>query len=157
MRMNGKQISESLGISASEISESMDRNQIAGLVDHSKRIVNTMALSDFLISGIRYCFPVEIGGIVRGVPTAVSASPFIENIISGSESYVWPSPEGNGRGQAVEPLYRSVPDAALRDVDFYKLLVITDVLRMGRVREREVAIAELNNYLEQYARQHREN
>lgn len=157
MNMNGKQLSESLGISASEVSESMDRNRIAGLVDKSKSIVNTLALADFLTYGIRYCFPVEIGGIVRGVPTAVSASPFSEIIVSGNEAYVWPFPEGSGRGQAIEPLYRSVPEAALKDADFYKLLVITDILRMGRVREREIAIEELNKYLEQYARQQRKN
>ena len=153
MKMNGKQLAESLGISASEISEAMDRNRIAGLVDHSKSMVNTLALADFLTYGIRYCFPVEIGGIVRGVPTAVSASPFSESIASSKEAFVWPFSTGPGRGQAIEPLYRSVPEAAMNDADFYKLLAITDILRMGRARERELAIVELKGCLKHYEEQ----
>lgn len=96
-----------------------------------------------------------IGGIVCGIPRAASAIPFSESITSGEESYVWIYPTGPNRGQAIEPLYHSVPQATMRDADLYKLLAVTDALRMGRAREREPAIQELNKYLEQYARQQR--
>jgi len=157
MKMNGKQLAESLGISAAEVSESLERSRIAGLIDNSKSIVNTLSLKDFLTYGLRYCFPVTIGGIVKGVPTAISASPFSNQLVSGEESFVWPCIDGKSRGQAIEPLYPSVPNAVGTDTDFYKLMSIADVLRMGRVRERELAINELNFYLERYARQQREN
>jgi hypothetical protein len=43
-----------------------------------------------------------------------------------------------------------VPEAALRDEELYQLLVIADTLRMGRSREREIAVAELNKYIQRY-------
>lgn len=155
--LNGRQLSESLGISASEISEAMDRNAVAGLIDSTKSQINTLALKDFLVYGLKYCFPAVIGGIVRGVPTAVSAAPFSDSIVSGSETYVWPSPAGEGRGQAVEPLYHSVPEAVLKDTDFYRLMAIADVLRIGRAREKERAIDELKVYIARYERQQGKN
>lgn len=155
--MNGKQLAESLGISASEVSEALDRNLVAGLLDNTKSRVNTLALRDFLIYGLRYCFPVTIGGIVRGKPTALSASPFSDVILSGEDAFVWPSIEGEARGQSIDPLFPSVPIAVTKDEDFYKLMAIADILRMGRVRERELAIKELDSYFEQYVRQQQEN
>lgn len=156
-KMNGKQLAESLGISASEVSEALDRNLVAGLVDTSRSKVNTLALREFLIYGLRYCFPVTIGGIVRGTPTALSASPFSKDIISGEESFVWPFAEGSARGQAIEPLFHSLPLAVTKDDDFYRLMASADILRMGRVRERELAINELDSYCEQYVRQQQAN
>ena len=65
---------------------------------------------------------------------------------------MWHYLKGNARGQQIEPLYPSVPEAALRDPELYQLLVIVDTLRMGRAREREIAIQELavriNRYVE---------
>jgi hypothetical protein len=43
-----------------------------------------------------------------------------------------------------------VPEAAEKDPELYRLLVIADTLRMGRVRERNVAIQELDKYIEAY-------
>jgi hypothetical protein len=46
------------------------------------------------------------------------------------------------------PLYSSVPEAALRDTKLHELLALTDALRVGRAREREIAIFELNKRFE---------
>ena len=43
------------------------------------------------------------------------------------------------------PLYPTVPEAALRDEKLYELLALVDALRVGRVREREIAITALKN------------
>ena len=67
-----------------------------------------------------------------------------------SEQFVWRYIKGNARGQMIEPLYPSVPEAALRDEELYQLLVIADTLRMGRSREKEIAIAELNKHIQRY-------
>ena len=51
----------------------------------------------------------------------------------------------------IEPLCPSVPEAALRDQELYQLLVIADTLRMGRSREKEIAVAELDKHIRRYA------
>lgn len=148
--LSGNKIAESLGVSTSSVSVSLERCRISGLVDQQKKKVNVLALEEFLVHGIRYVFPAVTGRVVRGVPTFVSASPIREQIIPGSEAYVWPTPKGTARGQKVEPLYPSVPEAVQQDEELYQLLVIVDTLRLGRVREREIAIRELHNYIVRY-------
>ncbi|WP_228050130.1 hypothetical protein [Tychonema sp. LEGE 06208] len=51
------------------------------------------------------------------------------------------------RGQAIAPLYRSVPQAAKNDPELYALLSLIDALRVGRVREQRLAEGELKNRL----------
>ena len=38
-----------------------------------------------------------------------------------------------------EPLYRKVPEAALRDSELYELLALVDAIRDGRARDRRIA------------------
>lgn len=151
IRMNGKQLAESLGISAAEVSIAMDRNRVAQLVDSTKTRINILALKDFIIYGLRYCFPVQPGRIVRGIPTASSAYPVNKSISSNGEKYVWRYSGGTERGQSIVPLYNNAAMAASKDEDFYALLAIVDSIRVGKTRERQVAIEELDKYLNQYA------
>jgi hypothetical protein len=44
-----------------------------------------------------------------------------------------------------------VPEAAMRDEELYQLLVIVDALRMGRAREKSIAIEELTKRMNCYA------
>jgi hypothetical protein len=60
---------------------------------------------------------------------------------------VWPFEEGKQRGATLTPLYKTAPMAALRDENFYELLVLADALRDGRVRERKIAESELQRRL----------
>lgn len=149
--MNGKQLAGSLGISASEVSVAMERNRIARLVDETKTVVNILSLKDFLIYGIRYCFPVRPGRIVRGHPTASSADPIKSLVSSNGETFVWRDPSGSVRGQSLTPLYPGAVSAVKEDADFYSLLSIVDSLRIGGTRERQVAILELEKLLDHYA------
>jgi hypothetical protein len=84
--------------------------------------------------------------LVRGVATAHSASP-LNNIIESEEAYVWPYGKGELRGQSIEPLHPNVPEACLRDENFYELMALCDVLRVGRAREKNIAVEELKNRL----------
>ena len=93
---------------------------------------------------MKYVFPSEPGRITRGIPTAHSASPIKEHIYAGQENYVWPYSEGKARGQAIEPLYQTIPKVVHEDIHFYELLVIIDTIRVGRSREIKIAIDELN-------------
>ena len=145
-----RKLAEELGMSASSVSESLERSKKAQLVDRNKKCVNTLALQEFMVHGLAYVFPAETGRIIRGVPTYVSASPIKEQLANAADQYVWRYVKGEARGQMIEPLYPSVPEAALRDEELYQLLVIADTLRMGRSREKEIAIAELNKHIRRY-------
>ena len=139
-----KDLAYELGISASEISESINRSVFAGLIAPDKKRLMKLALLDFLEHGLRYVYPQQPGAIARGMPTAHSAPP-LNKIIDSSEAYVWPYADGEVRGQAIEPLHPNVPVACLRDADFYILIALCDSLRVGKAREKNIAVDELKN------------
>ncbi len=141
-----KDLSLELGISPSEISESLNRSVIAGLISYDKKKLLKLNLLDFLIYGLRFVYPEQPGALVRGIATAHSAEPLNKVIIS-KEPYVWPFGNGNIRGQAVTPLHANVPSAVLKDKQFYILMALVDTLRVGRAREKELAIKELKQRL----------
>lgn len=141
-----KDLSAELGISASEVSESLNRSAIAGLISPDKRRLMKQAILDFLEHGLRYVYPQRPGSLVRGIPTAHSALPIINEILS-DESYVWPYWEGTVRGESIEPLYPNLPEACLKDPLFYEYMALCDALRVGRVREKNLAINELKKRL----------
>jgi predicted transcriptional regulator len=140
-------IAYSIHLSPSEVSEALNRCKTAGLIDSKKRKVNINSFIEFLTYGLKYVFPVEPGAIVKGIPTAHSASPIKEQISSGSDFYVWPYAKGSHRGQAIEPLYKTLPQIVQEDEFFYELLAIVDTIRVGRAREVKIAIDELNKRL----------
>jgi predicted transcriptional regulator len=136
----------SLNISQSEISESLNRSSLAGLIDISKKKVMRLALMEFLEYGIRYVFPQHPGALARGIPTAHS-HPFMKKKIISSEDYVWASEDGKSRGQTIEPLLKSVNISITEDEELYELLAMVDVLRVGKTREKKIAIAEIKKAL----------
>jgi hypothetical protein len=144
---NQKPVAQALGLSQSEVSEAVSRCKYAGLLAPDGKTVMKTALFEFLKFGLRYVFPQHPGAVVRGVPTSHSAEPLKEEIQS-NEVYVWPYGKGNIRGHSILPLYPSVPEAALRDSKLHELLALTDALRVGRAREREIAIKELDKRFE---------
>lgn len=139
-----KDLSHELSISASEVSESINRSIIAGLIAPNKKRLMKLALLDFLEHGLKYVYPQQSGPIVRGIPTAHAAPPLNEIIVS-DEPYVWPSGKGKVRGQSITPLYPSVVDAVQKDEKLYELLALVDAIRVGRAREKEIAINELKS------------
>jgi hypothetical protein len=134
-----KDLSDSLYISPSEISESLNRSMIARLISPDKKKVAKNALFRFIENGISFVFPAEPGPMVKGVPTAHSAPILKEYFISG-EDFVWPYALGKARGQSINPLYPNQPKAALADENLYAMLALIDTVRMGKVREREMAL-----------------
>lgn len=140
-------LATSLAISQSEISESLNRNRIACLMDATKRGIHMAALAEFLLHGLKYVFPEQPGPIVRGMPTAHSAPPLSKRILASDEALVWPDPEGSARGQSILPLYGTVPKAARNDQKLYELLALVDAIRVGKARERQIAEDELKTRL----------
>ncbi len=105
---------------------------------------NVSALEEFLLHGLKYAFPAEHGQVTRGIPTSYAAEPLKGEISSGDElPPVWPWHDGETRGIALKPLYKTAPTAALRDPLLYEYLSLLDAIRDGRVRERKIAEREL--------------
>ena len=142
-------MAQALHISQSEVAEALNRSWQARLVDQSKKRVFRASLMEFLTYGLKYVFPVQPGSLVRGIPTAHSAKPLSDMILSDQESYVWPSSMGNMRGQAVPPLYPSVIKAIRKDPQLYELLALADAVRVGRAREQNLAIEALNQRIKE--------
>ncbi len=139
-------IAASVHLSQSEISESLNRSQLAGLLDGSKKKVMRLSLMEFLEHGLHYVFPQHPGALVRGIPTAHS-HPFMKKKIVSKDDYVWPDADGKVRGQAIEPLAKTVTKAVLQDETLYKLLALVDVIRVGKTRELKIALEELKRII----------
>jgi len=135
-------LANSLCISISEISESLNRSRIAGLIDFNKKKVSRQNLFEFLEHGVRYVFPQEPGAMVRGIPTAHSHPSMKQKFISEID-YVWPDSNGNVMGLMIEPFYQKQIQAVGEDQEYYTLLALVDVIRVGKKREVKYAVNEL--------------
>ena len=134
-----KDLASTLFISNSEISESLNRSKIAGLISPDKKKVFKNALINFIENGLPYVFPVEAGSISKGFATAHSA-PILKDLFPSEEIYVWPSSLGNAKGQSINPLYANQVKAVQEDEKLYSMLSLLDAIRFGRPREQEKAI-----------------
>jgi|SRR5271167_1693195 len=139
-------IAADLGLSPSEVHAALKRLHQSRLL-HDPEIQdkpNLAALEEFLVHGLKYAFPAQHGQVTRGVPTSYAAPPLKNDFVLGDElPPVWPWRDGETRGIALEPLYKTAPLAALRDHILYEFLSLVDAIRDGRVRERKVAEREL--------------
>ena len=150
-------VARAIGISPSEASNALRRAASAGLyVPSSMRnkkqgrigSIQPTALCEFVIHGLRYIFPASLGDVAIGMPTAWGAAPLMSQVVAGRDGIpVWPSAQGTRRGLAVKPLYPSVLDAAVQDAELYQTLALIDAIRVGRPREREIAIRLLRQKL----------
>lgn len=137
-------LAKSLKMSQSEVSQSVARSKYADLLDTSGKLVMRQTLMDFLQYGLAVAFPAKPGAVVRGIPTAHSVTP-LKNEIQSSEAYVWPYANGNVRGHGIPPLYETVPLAVIEDENLHALLALADALRLGKAREKNIAVLELKN------------
>jgi len=137
-----KDLSSKLFISASEISESLNRSAIAGLLDPQSRVVNKEAFLKFLEFGLPYVFPAQLGPVMQGMFTAHSESSLYLSF-STEEKLVWPDNQGKERGQTILPLYPTVVKAVRNDRILYKLLALCDIIRIGNSSDRNKAVWQL--------------
>src|ERR1700681_2556037 len=131
-----------LGLSPSEVHGAIQRLRSSRLLHGPalKDKLNISGLEEFLVHGLKYAFPAEHGEVTRGIPTSYAAEPLKSEVsMSNDLPPVWPWHEGNTRGVGFEPLYKSVPQAALRDSRLDQLLALVDAIRDGRARERKIA------------------
>lgn len=137
-----KDIAYELAISQSEVSESLNRSVIAGLINNDKRTIMKLSLLEFIKYGLKYVFPQQPGRMVRGMATAHSAPP-LNQYIQSKEIFVWPWEKGTERGFEIEPLYATVPAACQKDNKLYELLALVDAIRVGKKREQQFACEKL--------------
>jgi hypothetical protein len=133
-----KELAEALHLSPTEISFALKRCEYARLLDGARRRVARRTLLDFLVYGLAVVYPTQPGAQMRGLPTGHSAPPLSQHL-STEQLYVWPDAESECWGSAIEPLYPKLPQAARADQALYKLLALTDALRVGRPREKKLA------------------
>ncbi len=135
-----------LCISRSTAHESVRRLQAGGLLRPESRTINRLSLLEFLEHGLRYAFPAVVGAQQRGVPTAHTAKPLAAEL-DADDALVWPSEHGKVLGTAISPLYDRAPELPNRCPSLYELLTLIDAVRVGRVRERKLALAMLRERL----------
>ncbi len=135
-------LAKELFMSQSEISESLSRSIYAQLLYEKGRKVARQPFMDLLQYGIPFVFPQQPGNVVRGIPTAHSAKPLSDEIES-EEHYVWPYAKGTVRGQSIQPLYNSILQAVALDAPLYEMLALVDAIRVGKAREKSLAIQHL--------------
>ena len=142
------QLAQELGMSASEVHSCIKRCGLAGLYNAHTRRQNNLALSEFLIHGLRYVFPAQPGPIRQGIPTSYAAEPLSHRIqFDEREAPVMPLLHGPARGPEIIPLFPSAPAAASRDKHLHRLLSLADALRSGKARERNLATEMLKQEL----------
>jgi hypothetical protein len=148
---------ESLGLSVTETFNSFHRAEKAGLVfeTENKEVIkaNPRRLLDFIIHGVPVVFFAERGLVTRGTPTGVFAEPLAAKIQAKESdiALVWPDENGSARGEALRPLYPTVPAVAKRDSKLGDILILIDGLRTGKSNERKIATAMLEKIFSENA------
>jgi len=144
-RWSFERLGSAVGVSASQAHAALRRLAAAGLYREVDRSLRVHAFTLFATHGVPYVFPAQVGEAAVGLPTAHAAPPLRDELVY-AEAYVWPCGEGVA-GRAVVPLHPGVPGAAAADADLYAALALIDALRVGRVRERQLAEARLERLL----------
>jgi len=131
-----------LQLSVGEVHAAMRRAEVSRLIllpsGETPQLVRT-STKEFVLYGLKYAFPAIHGSLTRGLPTGLAGTNYAHAVTSEAVPPVWPHPDGRQRGFAVTPLYPTAPSACLRDPVLHELLAMVDALRLGSVREREIA------------------
>lgn len=149
-----RQLANILFISLAEVNAGIKRLCEARLLRKDKQgqlFPNKDAASEFLVSSIKFLFPGKLGEFTRGIPTSVAAPLFHNKIALGEDPIpVWPYATGKSKGVALNPIHPTAPKSVNEHPDqmFYEILILIDVIRSGRARERNMAIKLLKQRLE---------
>lgn len=146
-----KRIAYEVFISQSEVTKSIQRLEKSKLIvrySDERLELNKHALEELFIYAVKYLFPAEINIATRGMAAAYS-SPGIKTQILSEDTYVWPYINGDIKGLALTPMYKTLPDALDRteDNDFYEIISALDIIRMGGRRENKIAKEILEKYI----------
>jgi hypothetical protein len=144
-----KELSNSLLISQAEVSHGLQRLKHSRLLTVEGK-VSLEACAEFLIHGLKYICPAELGTFALGIPTAHSHPKFKYVKYAPNDIYVWPDAEGKVKGIALYPFYPSLPKACQQDEQLYVLASLIEMIRVGRAREQKIASDELESLIKSY-------
>ena len=146
------QLAEETFMSVGEVHASIKRLKASRLFDEFTKSVIPSALVEFLIHGLKYAFPAEIGAPTRGITTSHSAPILHEEVLqSETDMYVWAYANGKQKGIAIKPLSKNAPRAALRDEKLYDFLALIDAVRIGKSREKSIAVEKIESMVQRMA------
>jgi hypothetical protein len=134
-------LAKQVGLSVGETHNSLKRCVQAKLLRFDRKYIPfKRSLEEFMIYGMKYAFYAELGEITRGIPTAHAAPPLSEFFLdNGDLPPVWADANGTTRGYQLIPIYSSIPKIALTNPTMYEWFSLLDALRIGQVRERQMA------------------
>lgn len=142
-------LSKDVCLSVGETHNCVRRLKQSKFYDEFTMSVVPEAATEFFVHGIKYVFPAEIGPIEIGIPTSHSAPIFSDDFFQSEEDiYVWPYYKGSKRGRSIIPLSKRTPEAALKDEKLYAMLSLIDAVRVGKARERNLAVEKLKGIIE---------
>lgn len=129
-----------VGLDPAGVHRSLKRLDEVRLADVDRQRVNRSNAEEFLIHGAKYVFPGRQAGMSRGMPTAWAAPPLSDQLAATDEPPpVWPDPDGDVRGLALEPIHEKAPELARRDPESARRLALFDAIRIGDGRIRSLA------------------
>lgn len=101
--------------------------------------VNTGAILEFGIHGLKFVWPGKDGPSRLGMPTGLAVVADELDIVRGSVTQVWPTLDGTVAGESLEPWHPALPGACQQDLDLYRLAAILEVFRTGGARATDQA------------------
>ena len=136
-----RDIAESIGISASEVSKGAKRLVAARIVVErdARMFAESGALLEWLSYGVRYAYPQESVGYGRGMATSWNCPILKSEMIPPTPALVWPVSGGDVEGALIKPFHESVPVAAGKDERLYRVLSLLEAIRGGKPRELGIA------------------
>lgn len=136
-----REIAESTGISASEVSKGCKRLTAAHLVvsRDGQVFAEIGALFEWLAFGVRYAYPQESVGYGRGIPTSWNCPVLKSEMALPTPAWVWPVAGGDSDGTLIKPIHDSVPFASSQDEGLYRVLSLLEAIRGGKPRELVIA------------------
>ena len=145
-------LAKEMYLSPSEVYSAFQRAERAKLFDSDRKVVKIPALEEFIFHGLQYVFLGDQGTLTRGMPTSIAAPPLVfEHFDEPEIPPIWPHPMGTKRGYSIEPLYKHAADAAAADSRFYELLALTDAVREGKPRVKNLATIEMQKRFKVYS------
>ena len=146
-----RSLAERLRMPPAAVQRSLTRLGETPVFDRATRRVSASASEGLFAHALPFIAPAALGAPARGMPTAWGAAPLIGEMAPDDLAPVWPDAHGVARGLALDPLHPSAVLLAREDPKFHELLALVDALRVGRARERGLALAHLRERLFDHA------
>lgn len=139
-----------LHLAPSTVYEALKRCRQAKLVtdtEYGPKVVQHR-LYDFLVHAVPVLYYPRRVASIRGIPTALFYSSFRGKFTKpGDLATVWPYSKGKEIGEGLLPIYPSIPIACSQNVELYELMATIEVLRVGKTREKAVALTYLDSLI----------